>query len=107
MPPESNTLTPDRTPDRSIPWALRGLFLSFFLSGFAIVGQITVVGKQVFDMTGRELDLGLLGLAEFLPVAFLVPFSGAAADRFDRRHIYAISRGRTPLFSRLVLLHLV
>jgi predicted MFS family arabinose efflux permease len=69
------------------------LFLSFFLSGFAIVGQITVVGKQVFDMTGRELDLGLLGLAEFLPMAFLVPFSGAAADRFDRRHVYAISLG--------------
>jgi len=93
VPPESNTLTPDRTPDRTIPWALRGLFLSFFLSGFAIVGQITVIGKQVFDMTGRELDLGLLGLAEFLPVAFLVPFSGAAADRFDRRHVYAISLG--------------
>ena len=69
------------------------MFLSFFLSGFAIVGQITVVGKQVFDMTGRELDLGLLGLAEFLPMAFLVPFSGAAADRFDRRHVYAISLG--------------
>lgn len=81
------------TPDRSIPWSLRGLFLSFFLSGFAIVGQITVVGKQVFDMTGRELDLGLLGLAEFVPVALLVPFSGAAADRFDRRHVYAISLG--------------
>ena len=44
-------------------------------------------------MTGRELDLGLLGLAEFLPMAFLVPFSGAAADRFDRRHVYAISLG--------------
>ena len=93
MPPEPDTLTPGRTPDRSIPWPLRGLFLSFFLSGFAIVGQITVVGKQVFDMTGRELDLGLLGLAEFLPMAFLVPFSGAAADRFDRRHVYAISLG--------------
>jgi MFS family permease len=93
VPPEPDTLTPGRTPDRSIPWPLRGLFLSFFLSGFAIVGQITVVGKQVFDMTGRELDLGLLGLAEFLPMAFLVPFSGAAADRFDRRHVYAISLG--------------
>lgn len=77
--------------DRSIPWSLRGLFLAFFLTGFAIVGQITVVGKQVFDMTGRELDLGLLGLAEFVPVAILAPFSGAVADRFDRRRVYALS----------------
>ena len=32
-------------------------------------------------MTGRELDLGLLGLAEFLPLALAAPFTGALADR--------------------------
>lgn len=43
------------------------------------------LGKQVFDITGRELDLGWLGLAEFLPAALLVLVTGTVADRFQRR----------------------
>ena len=39
----------------------------------------------VFDLTGRELDLGLIGLAEFAPVLLLVLVAGAVADRVDRR----------------------
>src|SRR6266487_5499352 len=56
------------------------------------MGALTVVlGKQVFDLTGRELDLGLLGLAEFLPSALLVFVTGTLADRYDRRRIAAIA----------------
>lgn len=51
----------------------------------ATVGQLTILGKQVWDITGDELDLGLLGLAEFLPTALLSPLTGSIADRFDRR----------------------
>ena len=51
---------------------------------------MTIVGKQVFDMTGEALSLGLLGLAEFLPTAILAPFAGSVADRFDRRLIGAV-----------------
>jgi MFS family permease len=49
--------------------------------------QIAVLGKQVFDISGRELDLGLLGLVEFLPAFALVLVTGAVADRFDRRKV--------------------
>ena len=56
-----------------------------FLSAAMTMGQITILGKQVFDMTGNELDLGLLGLVEFLPTALLAPVSGMISDRFDRR----------------------
>lgn len=52
------------------------------------VGQITVLGKQVYDMTGEPLDLGLLGLAEFVPTLLLAPFSGVLSDRYDRRLMY-------------------
>ena len=38
--------------------------------------QATVLGKQIYDITGRELDIGLLGLAEFLPAALLVLVTG-------------------------------
>ena len=40
-------------------------------------------------MTGSTLRLGLLGLAEFLPVALLSPITGSVADRFDRRKVFA------------------
>ena len=67
-------------------WALPGVI---FLTAAMTVGQVTILGKQIFDMTGNPLDLGLLGLAEFVPTALLAPISGALADRFDRRLMYA------------------
>nr|WP_283251213.1 MFS transporter [Rhabdothermincola salaria] len=53
----------------------------------AAVTQVTALGILVYDLTGRELDLGLLGLAEFLPAIVLVLVTGAVADRLDRRHV--------------------
>jgi len=50
-----------------------------------------VVGWQVYEITSNPLDLGLIGLAEFLPVAFLVLPAGHASDRFERRHVIQIS----------------
>ena len=64
--------------------------VSFFLS-FSQIGQITIIGKQVWDMTGKEINLGFLGIAEFLPVAILAPITGSIADRFDRRFVLAVS----------------
>jgi MFS family permease len=56
------------------------------------MGTLTVVlGKQVFDLTGSELALGLLGLAEFLPSALLVFVTGTLADRHDRRRIAVVA----------------
>src|SRR5689334_5476468 len=49
----------------------------------------TVLGIQVFAISGRALDLGLLGLAEFAPAALLVLVTGSVADRFERRRVAA------------------
>ena len=49
--------------------------------------QVTTLAKQVYDITRRELDLGFLGLAEFLPIALLVFLTGTVADRFNRKRI--------------------
>ena len=67
-------------------WALPVII---FLTAAMTVGQITILGKQVYDMTGEPLDLGLLGLAEFVPTLLLAPLSGVLSDRFDRRRMYA------------------
>ena len=79
-----------RRPHHPLPPAVWALLATSFLTSFATIGQITILGKQVFDMTGRELDLGLIGLAEFLPMALLAPFTGSLADRFDRRLMFGI-----------------
>ena len=64
-----------------------GLLLSVFCSSAAVMAGITALGKQVFDATGEELALGVLGLVEFLPAALLVLVTGTVADRFERRRI--------------------
>ena len=88
-----------------VPFAVKALIFTFFLSAFATVGQITIIGKQVYDLTGSELHLGLLGLAEFLPVAVLAPFAGAAADRFDRRMVFTIAIAGEVVASLLLFLY--
>ena len=47
---------------------------------------------QVFLISHNPFDLGLIGLALFLPALFLIAFSGMIADRFDRRRINITSR---------------
>src|SRR5438309_12059925 len=67
------------------------LLVSGFGSFAGALALVTALGKQVYDMSHRELDLGLLGLAEFIPAALLVLVTGAIADRHDRRIIGALA----------------
>ncbi|MGH9209643.1 MAG: MFS transporter, partial [Acidimicrobiales bacterium] len=69
--------------DRSTVTLLAG----FFANSAASAALLTALGKQVYDLSGRELDLGLLGLAEFAPAALLVLVTGTVADRFERRRV--------------------
>lgn len=78
-------MTTGRPSNRSV-WFLLG---SLLCSSTAMMMQATVLGKHVFDITGREIDLGLLGLAEFAPSAVLVLVTGSIADRHDRRKVAA------------------
>ncbi len=53
----------------------------------ALEMQITAVSWQVYELTGRALFLGLVGLAQFGPFLILFPLSGTAADRLSRKRI--------------------
>src|SRR6266496_2881294 len=64
--------------------------VAYFLFDAGVAGLTLALGKQAYDISGRELDLGLLGLAEFAPAAFLVLLTGSVADRYQRRHVAAI-----------------
>jgi len=49
--------------------------------------QSVAVGWQVFEITHRPLDLGYVGLVQFLPGVLLSLPAGHTADRFDRRAV--------------------
>lgn len=61
-------------------------------AGVALQMTGVAVGWHVYDMTGRALDLGLVGLAQFLPSIMLILFAGHAADRYNRQRIIALAQ---------------
>lgn len=65
----------------------RWFWLSRVFGQLAIDAQITAVGWQVYRLTGSELNLGLVGLAQFAPVALLFVLTGLAADILPRARI--------------------
>jgi MFS family permease len=66
-------------------------FVSYTIARFFIVVslemQSVAVGWQVYEITKRPIDLGYVGLAQFLPGFVLFLFAGHAADIFDRRKL--------------------
>ena len=59
-------------------------------TGLAVQIQTVAVGWQVYDLTRDPLDLGLVGLSQFLPALLLVAVTGAVSDRFPRRNVLAV-----------------
>ncbi len=51
------------------------------------------IGWQVYEIHGDPLDLGIVGLAMFLPLPLLALPAGHLADRYPRRTILALSVG--------------
>ena len=72
-------------------------------SGIAL--QSTALLKQAFDITGRESDLGWMGLAEFLPIFLLVLVTGSVADHFSRKGIALITVGFEVLTSSALMFY--
>jgi MFS family permease len=82
-------------------------FVSYTLARFLIVValemQSVAVGWQVYEITKRPLDLGYVGLAQFLPGFALFLFAGHAADLYDRRKLLMWCYGGFALCSALLL----
>jgi MFS family permease len=47
--------------------------------------------RETLDMRSASLRIGLIGLAQFVPVLLFNPVAGLAADRFDRRFVVRLS----------------
>jgi MFS family permease len=74
--------------------AFRAYWVARLASTIAQMSMVIVIGWQVYDIARQTMDirdaafqLGLIGLAQFVPLFLLTPISGWAADRIDRRLI--------------------
>lgn len=79
----------------------RAYFIARFCNTLAQTGMTLILGWQVYNLGRETMDvgesaflLGMIGLAQFLPLFLLTPVVGLAADTFDRRWI---ARGTTAL----------
>ena len=52
--------------------------------------QAVAVGWQIYELTNNPLDLGIVGLVQFLPVVGMALIIGQTVDRYDRRMIAAV-----------------
>src|SRR6266581_4064627 len=75
-------------PLRNTPFTL--FWCSRVLSTLALHMQTVAIGWQLYNLTGSALDLGLVGLAQFVPTVVLTLVVGQVADRYDRRLIASI-----------------
>ena len=69
----------------------RRLLLARVATMVALQVQGVAVAWHVVSRTGRALDLGWVGLAQFLPAAGLSLLAGHVADRYDRRAILRVT----------------
>ncbi|MES4613510.1 MAG: MFS transporter [Ewingella sp.] len=83
-------------PENSASLLQHRSFVAFWIAragssfGFQILS--IVVSWQIYSITGRALDLGLIGLAQFLPSVTLALVAGHVADQFDRRRIVLLGQ---------------
>jgi MFS family permease len=82
-------LLPTQTPALAYPDFTLYQVARFFIVA-ALEMQSVAVGWQVYEITHRPLDLGLVGLAQFLPGVLLFLVAGHAADRHNRTRLLNI-----------------
>ena len=70
----------------------RLFWLSLLSEGLALSMATVAVGWQVYEIDGDPLDLGLVGLAEFIPLPLLALPAGHLADRVSRRTVIVAAR---------------
>lgn len=66
-------------------------WLARFCATFAVQIIAVAVAWQVYDLTRDPLDLGIIGMVQFLPMLLLVLVTGSVADRYGHRLVMLLS----------------
>ncbi len=69
----------------------RLLYAGQFVSGFGSALSYVVLPWQMYQLTKSTLDVGLLGVVEFIPMLVAAFIGGALADYIDRRRLIYLS----------------
>jgi len=86
--------SPLAIPDFRLYWIAR------FCAVLSTMGMVVIIGYQVYDVARADygmsinqaaFQIGLVGLAQFVPLLLLTPVSGYVADRFERRTVARIA----------------
>ncbi|PFN99616.1 MFS transporter [Bacillus sp. AFS076308] len=67
--------------------SFRNYWVSRILASTSFQMLSVAIGWQMYDLTHDAFSLGLVGLAQFIPMVFLTFAVGQVADRLDRRKI--------------------
>src|SRR3954469_8519908 len=70
----------------------RRLLTGNMLASIGTEMQAVAVGWELYDRTGSASALGLVGLAQFLPVFLLSLPAGHAADRYSRKTLLLVAQ---------------
>ena len=81
---------------RRLPPVLRRTDFSLYLASLTAYGLaremiFVAVGWQVYEIARNPFHLGLVGLAEFLPLPLFALPAGAIADRLSRKLVFIVS----------------
>lgn len=87
-----------------LPAAVHRYLVSRFCVMAALQIQAVAVGWYVYDLTNSALDLGFIGLAQFLPNASLCLVAGQVIDHFPRRRVTLAGQSIECLCSSLLAL---
>ena len=66
------------------------LLVAVVTEAFALQMSFVAIGWQVYSVRENPLDLGLVGLAEFLPLLLFALPAGQLADRLPRRNLLTV-----------------
>lgn len=83
---------------------LTRLIASSVLYGFGREMAFVAVAWQVYDIDRNPFHLGLVGLAEFLPLLLFALPAGAISDRLPRKLVYITSLAIDAVITALLLL---
>ncbi|MER6576437.1 MFS transporter [Nonomuraea sp. NPDC001023] len=70
--------------------AYRRIWSGQAVSNVGVAVTVVAVGQQVYDLTHSSLWVGLLGMANLVPLLVFGLWGGAVADAFDRRRLLVI-----------------
>lgn len=81
------------------------LVLGQTVSEAGSMATFVAVPFQAYELTGSSLAVGLLGVAEFVPILVLALVGGALADAFDRRRLVQIAEAGAAIAAGALLVN--